>query len=407
MSKLSGMMLVVAGVAAATYLAPSQTDEARRSGANSSAAVAPAARPAAPVTTASVTEAVKPTPQIVPPAPVAATRPSLDSAAAAPAAPVPAPQRITIVPAPKTAAVEATPAPTPMLRRPSASKIDDSARKSLTQDLQRELKRVGCYDGEINGEWSAQSRNAVKAFTDRVNATLPIDEPDHILLTLVQGHSARACGRACPQGQTASAIGKCVPQTVTAGVAPPRPEQAKPEKAVKPARVETKSIARVEPATPRTPEIVAPSIARLPTRPIETPAPVAAGVTPPAEPLPGRMAVGAMAPDRVEDTSIPAKPAKPEQATKGTPPQKVAAVPNVQNEAQPEAKPEPKSTETSTPRPVSRRVANIPPPIVYVPAPRQRYAPTYYAPSAFIAPPPRAAPRFGPSIFTRLQREGR
>ena len=75
------------------------------------------------------------------------------------------------------------------------------AQRELTRNLQKELKRVGCYDGEINGSWSPASRRAMKAFTDRVNATLPIEEPDYILLTLVQGHSAEACGAGCPADQ--------------------------------------------------------------------------------------------------------------------------------------------------------------------------------------------------------------
>ena len=33
----------------------------------------------------------------------------------------------------------------------------------------------------------------MKAFTTRVNATLPVDKPDHILLALVQGHQGVAC----------------------------------------------------------------------------------------------------------------------------------------------------------------------------------------------------------------------
>jgi peptidoglycan hydrolase-like protein with peptidoglycan-binding domain len=49
--------------------------------------------------------------------------------------------------------------------------------------LQSELKRVGCYGGVINGVWTGSTRQAMKAFMDRVNATLPTDLPDTILLT--------------------------------------------------------------------------------------------------------------------------------------------------------------------------------------------------------------------------------
>jgi hypothetical protein len=70
---------------------------------------------------------------------------------------------------------------------------------SLTREIQRELKRVGCYDGEIDGKWNAQSRVAMKSFTDYVNAKLPVERPDYILLRLAQGHQGKACGSAEPK----------------------------------------------------------------------------------------------------------------------------------------------------------------------------------------------------------------
>ena len=49
----------------------------------------------------------------------------------------------------------------------------------------------------------------MKEFTDRVNATLPLDQPDYVQLTLIQSHSDKVCG-ACPAGQSLSASGCCV-----------------------------------------------------------------------------------------------------------------------------------------------------------------------------------------------------
>ena len=93
---------------------------------------------------------------------------------------------------------------------------DTDTRRELTKELQRELKRVGCYEGEINGRWGAESKRAMSDFTDRVNATLPVEEPDHILLALVQGHAARICGKSCPSGQELAGNGRCLPRTVLA-----------------------------------------------------------------------------------------------------------------------------------------------------------------------------------------------
>jgi hypothetical protein len=86
----------------------------------------------------------------------------------------------------------------------------------LAQQLQRELARVGCYDGEINGVWTPATRRALKAFMDRVNAALPTEAPDRIQLALVEAARERVCGAACPAGETV-AEGRCIPNVVLAG----------------------------------------------------------------------------------------------------------------------------------------------------------------------------------------------
>lgn len=96
---------------------------------------------------------------------------------------------------------------------------DDDARRELTNKLQKELKRVGCYDGDLSGSWNAATRRAMKSFTDRVNATLPVEDPDYILLTLVQGHTGQACGGKCPADQGLSADGRCIPNAIIAQAA--------------------------------------------------------------------------------------------------------------------------------------------------------------------------------------------
>jgi hypothetical protein len=68
---------------------------------------------------------------------------------------------------------------------------------------------------------------AMKAFTERVNATLPIDKPDPVLLSLVQGHRDRACDTACP-----AASGACVPDAVPAKAAPSAAGLSGPAQAV-------------------------------------------------------------------------------------------------------------------------------------------------------------------------------
>jgi Putative peptidoglycan binding domain len=90
-----------------------------------------------------------------------------------------------------------------------------SDRLPLAQQLQRELARVGCYDGEINGVWTPATRRALKAFMDRVNAALPTEAPDRIQLALVEAARERVCGAACSAGETL-AEGRCIPNVVLA-----------------------------------------------------------------------------------------------------------------------------------------------------------------------------------------------
>lgn len=87
--------------------------------------------------------------------------------------------------------------PTPVLvalpQAVNATKAMPTDFPSLAREIQRELKRVGCYGGEINGRWTPATRAAMKAFVDDANARLPVDTPDQVLLSLVQGERGTAC----------------------------------------------------------------------------------------------------------------------------------------------------------------------------------------------------------------------
>jgi hypothetical protein len=78
---------------------------------------------------------------------------------------------------------------------------DATSRYKLVVKLQRNLKKRGCYWGRIDGSWGTGSKYAMQAFIDRINAALPIDEPDYLLLTMLQANTDKMCG-GCPVGQT-------------------------------------------------------------------------------------------------------------------------------------------------------------------------------------------------------------
>jgi hypothetical protein len=43
-------------------------------------------------------------------------------------------------------------------------------RNTIGHQLQEELRRVGCYGGELNGVWTTSTRRAMQEFLERVNA---------------------------------------------------------------------------------------------------------------------------------------------------------------------------------------------------------------------------------------------
>lgn len=143
------------------------------------------------------------------------------------AAPSPAPREALAAPAaePRTAASSTgelrvasgvrQPAPAATSRLTTSAPTDEAARYELVRSLQRELKRVGCYWGEIDGSWGGGSKRAMSSFIERVNAALPTEQPDYILLSLVQGYGGQVCGKACPTGQSLNE-GRCTPNVVLA-----------------------------------------------------------------------------------------------------------------------------------------------------------------------------------------------
>lgn len=123
---------------------------------------------------------------------------------------------------------------------------EPTSRLALTRDVQRELQRVGCYLGAIDGVWGGGSKRAVLAFMDRVNATLPTREPDVFMLSLLRSQTSEVCDSSCPRGQSATAGGRCVPSTLIAQAgeetAPERASDAPPPVAVADAATERRPL---------------------------------------------------------------------------------------------------------------------------------------------------------------------
>lgn len=123
----------------------------------------------------------------------------------------------------------------------SSQPYKDSEPLRLVRDLQRELKRVGCYAHDIDGVWTPATRKAMQDFADRVNAALPVVRPDPPQLILLQSHPEVVCRDVCRVG--GSADNRCLVSSLVTG------ESTKPAAATSaPLLVWTKSY--VTPAAP-------------------------------------------------------------------------------------------------------------------------------------------------------------
>jgi hypothetical protein len=178
-------------------------------------------------------------------------------------------------------------------RLTSSKPGDGDTRYELVLSLQRDLKRAGCYGGTLNGSWTVSTRKAMVAFMESVNASLPVNEPDYILQTLLKGHAGASCGSECPKGLMRSDDGRCLARSVIAEA--PRPAAAAEGNTKSPARPSSPSAnptgftttVRVAHANPYPPR---PSAATTSTSNLALPDAVSA--------LPGRMSVGAAPPNK-------------------------------------------------------------------------------------------------------------
>jgi hypothetical protein len=383
MGKATGAFLILAGIGTAALVLPSVDTDAERqladvvriaTGATSSAAM-PTPR-ATPATTSAA---------VMIPAPVPAAR-QAQTALMSSSNPI---ATATIPTAP--AIISPVVAATTTLAYSDTSRVDnkDSRAATLARDIQRELKRVGCYDGEVSGDWNSNTRKAMKSFVDRVNATLPTDAPDHILKTLVQGHPGNACGSTCPTGQSLAGDGRCLPSAILAqrdsGLAKKRVAVTQePLAKARPLRNET----RVD-APPETPLVRSAEASSWQTTTIPQPQPLV--------PLSGRMAIGG--PRAELQNAQPSLISPPLTTSAPVKPSHIAAInadDNVRSGRDDDAG---NTVRKAAPLPVPRATTGqprerraLPPPAVV------RYAaPSWQAPVR----------RFGPHIFTDQARWAR
>jgi hypothetical protein len=246
MGKLSGSVLIVAGIALAGYtLASSPRNDAggtHLAAAGGTGGTQPAK--AAPPSALAPPKA-SPAPDAAPPAaapeeplhqPQAAAAPPAPQESGSPGAKSPPRSALFQPPAVVRRPLPSAPQPVPLDEAPPRVPVganSDSGgaaldRPALAREIQRELRRIGCYRGDVNGAWTASARQAMKALIERINASLPTDQPDPVLLAMVQGQAPGACSAACPAGQGKAADGRCLPQALVAVAGKLRPPTTSP-----------------------------------------------------------------------------------------------------------------------------------------------------------------------------------
>jgi hypothetical protein len=111
-------------------------------------------------------------------------------------------------------------------RQPVSSPPLNGVDTDTIVSMQKELKRVGCYVGPLDGVWRREAREALREFGRSVRLEIDADKPDAVTLLIVEGHTSQVC---CPPGQHRNATGQCQGQAVAA-VPSPAPVQTAPSR---------------------------------------------------------------------------------------------------------------------------------------------------------------------------------
>jgi hypothetical protein len=113
---------------------------------------------------------------------------------------------------------------TPALEKPARARPPQPSEAAtgdgLVRDLQRELRRVGCYLGPIDGVWGTQSKLASAQASAELNHVLAETQPDPALLPLIRKQPSMLCNP-CPDGQSLTFDGICISSTAAAATADP------------------------------------------------------------------------------------------------------------------------------------------------------------------------------------------
>jgi uncharacterized caspase-like protein len=93
----------------------------------------------------------------------------------------------------KTPEPPVTVAALPDSKKSAERSVGSDEPNPMTQSVQKELKRVGCYSGEIDGKWGEGTRDAIQEFADQSKMVLSTSEPTEIALNVLAASKAGVC----------------------------------------------------------------------------------------------------------------------------------------------------------------------------------------------------------------------
>ena len=94
--------------------------------------------------------------------------------------------------------------------------------ENIVRETQRELKRVGCYRGRIDGKWGRGSRKSLRKYVRRSGIIKSsrgryrtiAAKPTAGILNSLRKTARKICGRPCASGTMLSANGRCIKDPV-------------------------------------------------------------------------------------------------------------------------------------------------------------------------------------------------
>jgi peptidoglycan hydrolase-like protein with peptidoglycan-binding domain len=110
-----------------------------------------------------------------------------------------------------------------------------SDNKELARALQRQLKRLGCFDGDANGVWGDKSRAAFKSFVRQAKLNVDGDDPNVSVLDAASTVKMRVCAVAASgtdKAEESPRQARHEPTKATEVVEEPKVKEAKEPKRV-------------------------------------------------------------------------------------------------------------------------------------------------------------------------------